>query len=74
MQDSNRDMYVENGLVDTVWEREGGSSIDIYTPPCVKWMASGKLLYSAGSSAQCSVMAWRGGMGGAVVGRRLKRG
>ena len=63
-------MYVENGLVDTVWEREGGSSIDIYTPPCVKWMASGKLLYSAGSSARCSVMAKMGRMGG--VGGRLR--
>ena len=30
--------------------------IDIYTLPCVKQIASGKMLYSAGSSALCSVM------------------
>jgi len=33
-------------------------------------MASGKLLYSIGSSAQCSVMVWRGGMG---EGGRLRK-
>ena len=51
---------IENGLVDTVGEREGGASsegsTDIYTQPCVKQTASGKLLYSTGSSAWCSVM------------------
>ena len=46
------------------------SSIDIYTLPCVKEMASGKLLYSMGSSAQCSVTTYRVGIG---VGGRLKR-
>ena len=40
------------------------SSIDIYTLPCVKQMASGKLLYSIGSSAQCSVTTYRVGIGG----------
>ena len=39
------------------------SSIDIYTLPCVKQMASGKLLYSIGSSAQCSVTTYRDKMG-----------
>ena len=39
------------------WE----SSADIYTLSCVKQIASGKLLHSTGSSARCSVMAWRGG-------------
>ena len=34
-----------------------------YTLPCVKQIASGKPLYSTGSSAQCSVMTKRGGMG-----------
>ena len=29
---------------------------DIYIPPCVKQIASGNLLYSARSSARCSVM------------------
>ena len=36
---------------------------DIYTLPCVKQIANGKLLYSTGCSAQCSVMTWKGGMG-----------
>jgi len=38
--------------------------IDIYTLPCVKQTASGTLLYSTGSSAQCSVMTERSGIGG----------
>ena len=48
MQGRNRDADVENGLVDV--GRGGGgemnweSSIDIYTLPCVKQIASGKLL------------------------------
>ena len=29
---------------------------DINTLPCVKYISSGKLLYSTGSSAQCSVV------------------
>ena len=32
------------------------SSIEIYALPYVKYLASGQLLYSAGSSARCSVM------------------
>ena len=40
------------------------SRIYIYTQPCVKQIASGKLLSSTGSSARCSVMTQRGGMGG----------
>ena len=35
-----------------------------YILPCVKQIASGKLLYSTGSSAQCSVMTRRGGIEG----------
>ena len=34
------------------WE----TGIDTYTLSYVKWIASGKLLYSTGSSVQCSVM------------------
>ena len=34
---------------------------DIYTRPCVTQIVSGKLVYSAGNSARCSVMTWRGG-------------
>ena len=47
--------------MDVAKEGEGGtkreSGVDTYTLPCVKWVSSGKLLYSAGSSAQCSVTA-----------------
>ena len=48
-----------------IWTRVGGKReseinwvirIDIDTLPCVKKVASGKLLYSTGSSAQCPVM------------------
>ena len=54
----NRDRDVEKGHMDTEKVGKGGtnSSIDVYTPPCVKYIASGKLLYSTGSSAWCSVM------------------
>ena len=48
------------------WE----SGIDIYALLCVKQVDSGNLIYSAGSSAQCSMMAWRGGMG---EGGRLRK-
>ena len=41
--------------------------------PCVKQLASGKLLCDTGSSARCSVMTWRGGVGG-VVGKLKKEG
>ena len=34
---------------------------DVHTSPCVKQTASGGLLYSLGSSAQCTVMTERGG-------------
>ena len=41
------------------WE----SSIDGYTPSCIKQVASGRQLDSIGSSARCSVMTYRSGMG-----------
>ena len=41
------------------WE----SSIEIYTLPSIKQVASGKLLYNTGSSARYSVMTQWGGMG-----------
>ena len=60
--------------MDSVGEGEGGTNqeirIDIYTLSCIKQIASGKWLYSTGSSVQCSVGTWRDGMG---VGGRLKR-
>jgi len=40
LQGRNRDSDVEHGLVDTDGEEEGGmnweSSMDMYTPPCIK--------------------------------------
>ena len=36
--------------------------IDVYALLCVKQIASGNLLYSAGSSAQRFVMTWMGGV------------
>ena len=45
LQGRNRDTDVENGLVDTEGEGESGlsweSSIDKYTQPCIKQVASG---------------------------------
>lgn len=43
----------------TNWE----SNIDIYTLPCLKQIAGGKLLLSTGGSAWRSAMTCRGGMG-----------
>ena len=60
MQGRNRDADVENRYVDTEQEGEGGMSwesrIDIDTLPCVKQLASGRLLHSPGSSIRCSVI------------------
>ena len=54
MQGSSGDADTENRFVNTAWEGEGGmnkeGSIETYTSPCVKWTASGNLLYDAGSS------------------------
>ena len=58
-QDSHTD--VEKGLAGKAGEGEVGtnreSSTDIYTPPWVKWVPKGKVLYN---KALCSVMAQRG--------------
>ena len=55
-------------------EGEGGMNweirFDINTVPCVQQIANGNLLYSTGSSAQCSVIAKLGGMGGSGRGPR----
>ena len=49
IQVRNRDTDIKTRLVDTAGEGEDGvgweSSIGIYTLPCVKQTASGKLLY-----------------------------
>ena len=66
---------VENGVVDTVGEGEGGmgwdSGTDLYTLPCVKSVAHVKLLYNTECSARCCVMTRRGGVGKAGMGGRL---
>ena len=49
------------------------SSFDIYKP-CVKQAASGKLLCTTGSSAWCSGMTRRDGMGVRAGGRFEKEG
>ena len=62
--------------MDTGGEGEGTNweiRVDIYTLPCVKQRASGKLLYSKGSSTPCSVMIRKGEMGGRYT-RELQEG
>ena len=53
LQGRNRDADMEDSPVDTVGEEEGEmnweSSIDKYTPPCVKLIAHGKMLYTKGA-------------------------
>ena len=65
--------FIENRLTDTAGEEESGtkceSSIDIYTRPCVKQIASGKLLYSTGSSAR-----FPGGVEWGWVGKEAQQG
>ena len=51
--------------------RTGENSIDRYTLPCGKQIASGKLLYNRGSPAWHPVMTPRSGMG---MGREAKEG
>ena len=66
LQGRNTDTDKENGHTGVMGERKGGknwkSSTDIYiyTLPCVKYTASGKLLQSTSCSAWCSVMTWSG--------------
>ena len=74
LQGRSRGPNAENGLVDIERRRRLRDElrdwrwrihyqcIQTYTLPGVKQTARGKLLYSTGSSARCSVMTWRGGM------------
>ena len=78
-QGSNRDSDTEIKLVDTVGEEEGGrnweNSMEICTLPYVKQIASGNLLCDdTGSSSQCSVTTYRGGMGREVSGEMRREG
>ena len=74
MQEGNRDTDVEKRLVDTGEEGESGtngeSSINIYTPSCVKWIAGEKLPYNTQSPVWHSLMTRRDVVG---EGRRLAR-
>ena len=60
MQARNRDANIEIRLAGHSGGRRRGddleSNTDIYTLPCIKQIASEKLLRSTGSSAWCSVM------------------
>ena len=60
MQSRNRDSDVENALVHTAGEGEGGADweirTDMSTLPQVKQTAGGKVLGSTGRSAWCSEM------------------
>ena len=47
----------QEGEDETNWE----NNIDILSRACVKWIDSGNMLGSIGSSARCSVMTERGG-------------
>ena len=54
MQGRNKDADIENRLVDRAGEEVGTnleSSIDIYTPLCVKYIVTGKLLSNTGAPA-----------------------
>ena len=56
----DKDTGAENRLGDTAREGEAGtsgeSSPEVYTLPCVKQVACGKLLYHTGRSAQGPAM------------------
>ena len=60
LQGRNREAHMKKGLVDTGWEGESAmnweSRLDIRTLPCIKQIASRKLLYSIESPAWCSAM------------------
>ena len=79
----NRDADTEKGLVYTAREGEAGwietvaltyicvcVCVWIYTPPCAKQIASGKLLDNTGSSAWCCVMTDKGDVGDVEGGSR----
>lgn len=64
MQGRSGGADIGKGLVDKGGEGEsvtnGGSSIDMCTLLCVRWIAGEKLLYNTGSPACRSVMTQRG--------------
>ena len=64
--------------MDTVREGKsrtnGESRIDIHTLSCVKQIANKELPYNSKSPAWCSVMTWRGGIGGRGEERETQEG
>ena len=78
LQGRNRDADIENRLVETAREGEGGtngeSSIETYTLPYVQYIASGNLLYNAGNSNPVLCDKLEGGMGWKVGGRIIREG
>ena len=60
LQGKTRNAAVDNGLVDTAGEgqgeRNGASGTDVYTLPCIKQVASGKLLYNTGSLCKAIIL------------------
>ena len=70
----NRDIDIQNRHVD-MGRRDGdGMSCEIWTHMIMCKIASGELLYSTGSPAQCPVVTWRGEMGRVLEGGSRTRG
>ena len=63
---SKWDSDIKNRPLNSLGEGEGGmiweNSIEIYTLPYVKQIASGSLILTQGTQGQCSVTAWRDGV------------
>ena len=67
MQGSKGDTDIKNRLLDTVGEGEGGmiqeNSIETYTLPYVKYVASGSLMYDSGNPKPVLCDNLKGGRG-----------
>ena len=65
----HREQMCRPGVGDGInWEIR----INVCAQPCIKQIASGNLLHSAGSSAQCSGVTKRNGMRGSVGSPRVR--
>ena len=74
LQGRNTDADVGNRCVDMgVGRMNWDFAIDVCVLPYVKQIACGNLLCSARSSAPCSVVTYRGGMGGEMGGRSKRK-
>ena len=65
---------MNTGRGNTEGGTNGESSMETYTLPYVKQIASGNLLYDSGRANQCSVITQRGEMGGRWEGGSKGRG